>query len=56
MATIGTHLFTWLKGTQVGFDEFGNRYFEGRRKAADGIRKRWVIYAGLAEPSQVPAH
>lgn len=55
MATIGTQLFTWLKGKQVGTDSMGNVYYEGRRKAADGIRKRWVIYKGLAEPSQVPA-
>lgn len=56
MATIGTHLFTWLKGVSLGSDELGNRYYEARRASADGIKKRWVIYAGLAEPSQVPAH
>jgi len=56
MATIGTHLFTWLKGKQVGADEFGNRYFEAHKAGPDKVRKRWVIYAGLNEPSQVPAH
>jgi len=55
MATIGTRLFTWLKGTQVGSDELGNVYYQSRRKAADGTLKRWVIYDGLAEPSKVPA-
>ncbi len=56
MATIGTRIFTWLKGGYIGSDEAGNRYFEGRKAAADGIKKRWVVYAGLPEPSQVPAH
>ncbi|MDG2480772.1 MAG: NADH:ubiquinone oxidoreductase subunit NDUFA12, partial [Alphaproteobacteria bacterium] len=27
MATIGTRLFTWLKGESVGRDEFGNSYY-----------------------------
>lgn len=56
MATFSTRIFTWLKGKQIGSDEFGNLYYEGRKPAADGIKKRWVIYSGLNEPSQVPAH
>lgn len=48
--TLGTRFFTWRKGRRVGEDEFGNIYYQN----ADGS-KRWVIYAGLAEPSQVPA-
>jgi NADH:ubiquinone oxidoreductase subunit len=56
MATIGTLLFTWIKGRQVGQDEFGNRYYEARRASADGIVKRWVLYRGMAEASKIPPH
>src|SRR5690606_17118779 len=47
--TLGTRLFTWRKGVFVGEDESGNRYY----RESDGSR-RWVIYAGVAEPSTVP--
>jgi NADH:ubiquinone oxidoreductase subunit len=47
--TIGTRLFTWRKGERVGEDGLGNIYYRER----DGSR-RWVIYATLAEPSQIP--
>lgn len=47
--TIGTRLMTWLKGEQVGTDQFGNRYF--REKGGD---RRWVLYKGEAEASKVP--
>lgn len=57
--TIATRLYTWLKGTPVGSDAFGNRYFRGRMTHANpkGDRrreKRWVLYNGLPEPSKVP--
>ena len=64
--TIGTRLFTWLRGEQVGADGFGNRYFRLRRKAAAVVvaraksaasmahEKRWVLYAGEPEGSKVP--
>lgn len=56
-ATIGTRLFTWFKGRHVGTDAFGNRYYEARGSAKQGIhRKRWVMYRGIPEPSKVPAH
>lgn len=58
-ATFGTFLFTWRKGEFVGQDQFGNRYYQERgrpdRKGPHwDRRKRWVIYAGLAEASTVP--
>ncbi len=64
--SLGTRLFTWLRGEQVGTDRFGNRYFREKRKAPamaieGGKRtvsiareKRWVLYAGEAEASKVP--
>jgi NADH:ubiquinone oxidoreductase subunit len=54
MATIGTRLFTWLKGRVVGRDAAGNLYYE-ERQGRSGLRKRrWVIYAGDSEASRVP--
>jgi len=56
--TIGTRLFTWLKGELVGTDRFGNRYYRekgGVKARADGRReRRWVVYDGEAEASRVP--
>jgi NADH:ubiquinone oxidoreductase subunit len=49
-ATIGTWVQTWLRGTAVGTDKFGNRYYQSK----DG-KRRWVIYAGTVEASRVPA-
>ncbi len=55
MATIGTRIYTWLHGRQVGRDGLGNRYYEERRPRAGGLRtRRWVIYAGAPEASTVP--
>jgi len=47
--TLGTALYTWLKGEYVGADEFGNRYYRERK----GWR-RWVIYNGEIEASRIP--
>jgi NADH:ubiquinone oxidoreductase subunit len=59
--TIGTRLFTWLRGELVGTDQFGNRYFreKGRRERVKGggmlsRERRWVLYNGQAEASRVP--
>lgn len=48
-ATIGTWLFTALKGKKVGEDAEGNVYYQTK----DG-KRRWVIYNGLVEASRVP--
>lgn len=53
--TIGTLIFTWLKGEPVGTDPFGNRYYRERRRPAGRREKRWVLYAGDPEASKVPA-
>ncbi|MSP88129.1 MAG: NADH:ubiquinone oxidoreductase subunit NDUFA12 [Alphaproteobacteria bacterium] len=52
--TIGTRLYTWLKGEPVGTDSFGNRYFRERGVADQRRAKRWVLYNGEAEASKVP--
>lgn len=57
-ASIGTRIFTMLKGHFVGKDEYGNRYYRGRGGAVhrDSLRheRRWVIYADQIEASCVP--
>jgi NADH:ubiquinone oxidoreductase subunit len=60
-ATLGTRLFTWLRGELVGVDAFGNRYYreKGQRKLQGGAgrdsrERRWVIYKGEPEASRVP--
>lgn len=53
--TIGTRLFTWLRGAHVGDDDQGNRYFQERRAVEGRRRRRWVVYNGEAEASRVPA-
>ncbi len=55
--TIATRLHTLLRGKKVGTDEFGNRYYRdrfGARRVDGRFEKRWVLYRGAAEASQVP--
>ncbi len=47
--TIETRVFTWLRGVHVGTDEAGNRYYKAKKGP-----KRWVIYNGVVEASQIP--
>ena len=52
---IGTMIYTWLNGRQVGIDEFGNRYFEANNGAMLHNRpRRWCMFKGDAEASMVP--
>ena len=54
--SVGTLLYTWMNGRQVGLDSFGNRYYVHKsRTRLDGRHKRWVVYSGMAEASKVPA-
>ncbi len=53
--TLGTWLFTWWRGERVGGDDAGNRYFRDKRRPTRGRARRWVLYAGEAEASRVPA-
>jgi NADH:ubiquinone oxidoreductase subunit len=59
--SIGTKLFTFLRGELVGTDQFGNRYYreKGRRVLKRGAgresrERRWVLYNGEVEASRVP--
>lgn len=53
--TIGTWIYTLLKGAQVGVDAEGNRYYQERKQPKGRRRRRWVIYRGEAEASRVPS-
>lgn len=50
-ATIGTALHSARNGRFVAEDSAGNRYYESKK----GPRRRWVIYAGGNDASNVPA-
>lgn len=52
--TIGTRLFTKLRGREVGRDRFGNIYYEDRRTRPGQRQRRWVIYARSVDASEVP--
>ncbi|HVW58338.1 MAG TPA: NADH:ubiquinone oxidoreductase subunit NDUFA12 [Rhizobiaceae bacterium] len=51
--TLGTRFFTWRFGKRVGEDEFGNVYYEGTTDS-EGRTRRWVIYKGYSEASDIP--
>lgn len=53
--TLGTLFFTLMRGDQVGTDSVGNKYYKERRSIEGRSERRWVIYAGDAESSKVPA-
>ncbi len=46
--TVGTKLFTFLKGKKVGEDYFGNFYYESKDK-----KSRWCIYSNESEASKI---
>ncbi|CAH2604711.1 NADH:ubiquinone oxidoreductase 17.2 kD subunit [Rhodovastum atsumiense] len=53
--TIGTRIFTLLKGRQVGTDASGNVYYEERRVRTGRRTRRWVLYrGGPVDASRVP--
>jgi NADH:ubiquinone oxidoreductase subunit len=53
---LGTRVFSYFKGRQVGADAVGNRYFTEHRPSPRRARvRRWVIYPAVADPSSVPA-
>jgi NADH:ubiquinone oxidoreductase subunit len=59
--SVGTRLYTWWKGELVGSDQFGNRYYREKGRAAlvkgggmPSRERRWVLYDGAAEASRVP--
>ena len=55
MNSIGTRLFSWLRGDLVGSDEFGNRYYREKGVTDPKKGRRWVMYAAEVDASRVPA-
>ena len=47
-STVGTNLFTFLKGIKVGEDYLGNSYYESKDQ-----EKRWCIYFDQSEASRI---
>ena len=56
MTNLTTRLMTLLTGTLVGRDEQGNAYYRGKKPAANGRERRWVVYRGEVEASRIPPH
>ena len=46
--TVGTKLYTFLKGRKVGEDYLGNSYFESKN-----LESRWCIYRDQSEASKI---
>ena len=46
--TLGTKLKTFFTGKLVGSDSAGNKYYENKKG------KRWVIYSGEIDASNIP--
>ncbi|MBG1231916.1 NADH:ubiquinone oxidoreductase subunit NDUFA12 [Aestuariivirga litoralis] len=52
--SLNTRFYTWRKGTFVGEDELGNRYYKAKSAVPDSIpERRWVIYKGYSDGSKV---
>ena len=47
--TIGTFIYTMIKGKFVGKDEFGNKYYNNSKE------RRWVVYKNRVDSSKIPA-
>ena len=47
-STVGTNLYTFMKGKKVGEDHFGNSYYESKDK-----KNRWCIYSNQSEASRI---
>ena len=55
-ATIGTSLWSARNGEHVGTDAQGNKYYRAKKATTpEGYDKRWVIYAGANDASNVPS-
>lgn len=59
-ATIGTMFNSALTGEKVGTDALGNAYYRAKKRYPAGHpfagrERRWVIYAGANDASNVPA-
>ncbi len=54
--SLGTKIYTWLKGNLVGSDDLGNKYYSSSKDFKDLKAKRWVMFNGEVEASNIPPH
>src|SRR5690348_5156722 len=54
LSQFSTLVQSWLRGVEIGRDEFGNRYYRNRHPEQGVREKCWVVYAGEPEASKVP--
>ena len=55
--SLNTRFHTWRHGERVGTDDAGNVYYRTKGGAKDkalGYERRWVIFNGQSEASNVP--
>lgn len=38
----------------VGFDEYGNQYYESKKSDNYGNKRRYIIYNNIVDPSNIP--
>jgi NADH:ubiquinone oxidoreductase subunit len=50
-----TKLKALILGKYVGFDDYGNKYFELKSSDAFGRKKRVCIYSGVVEATKIPS-
>ena len=53
-STIQILLFTALKGTHIGTDNSGNKYYKCVPRKGAKLERRWVMYVDKADASLVP--
>ena len=46
-------IYLKFRGTEVGEDQYGNKYFELKRVDSFGRKKRYCLYSGLVEASKI---
>ena len=54
--SLGTKIYTWLNGNLVGSDDLGNKYYCNSKNFNDFKAKRWVVFNGEIEASNIPPH
>ena len=53
--SLGTLIYTWFFGNLVFKDEIGNKYYCDTKDFNNINSKRWVIFFGEIEASNIPA-
>ncbi len=54
LSTASMLYLTWRRGTFVGQDQYGNKYYKGKPVHTQFHERRWVLYAGEPEATRMP--